>query len=121
MSIAGGAEIPGLSLRPDICNPDVVTVQVDMQNAFNPVNHSDMLHAVEDKLPSLLPYVLMAYQQRSPRARDPASRWHTRSTLERGRGASGQTYEAATLCADAPAHVVCGVGACGGGDRHRVP
>ena len=37
-----------------------------MQNAFNLANRDDMVHAVADKLPSLLPYVLMAYQQRSP-------------------------------------------------------
>ena len=66
MGISGGAEIPGHSLRPDFCNPDVVTVQVDLQNAFNLANRDDMVHAVADKLPSLLPYVLMAYQQRSP-------------------------------------------------------
>ena len=67
VGISGGAEIPGHSLRPDFCNPDVVTVQVELQNAFNLANHDDMVHAVADKLPSLLPYVLMAYQQRSPR------------------------------------------------------
>ena len=33
---------------------------------FNLANRDDMLHAFADKLPSLLPYVLMAYQQRSP-------------------------------------------------------
>ena len=35
---SGGSEIPGPSLRPDFCNPDVVTVQVDLQNAFNLTN-----------------------------------------------------------------------------------
>ena len=62
----GGAEIPGHSLRLDFCNPDIVTVQVDLQNTFNLANRDDMVHAVADKMPSLLPYVLMAYQQRSP-------------------------------------------------------
>ena len=62
MGISEGAEIPGHSLRPDFCNPDVDTVQVDLQNAFNLANRDDMVHAVADKLPSLLPYVLMAYQ-----------------------------------------------------------
>ena len=66
VGISGGAEIPGHSLRPDFCNPDVVTVQVDLQNAFNLANRGDMVHAIADKLPILLPYVLMAYQQRSP-------------------------------------------------------
>ena len=53
-------------MRPDFCNPDVVTVQVDLQNAFNLASRDDMVHAVADKLPSLLLYMLMAYQQRSP-------------------------------------------------------
>ena len=66
MGISGGAEIPGHSLRPDFCNPNVVTDQLDLQNAFNLANSDDMVHAVADKLPSLLPYVLMAYQQRLP-------------------------------------------------------
>ena len=66
VGISGGAEIPGHSSRPDFCNPDVVTAQVDLQNAFNLAHRNDMVHAVADKLPSLLPYVLMAYQQRSP-------------------------------------------------------
>ena len=66
MGISRGTEIPGHSLRPDLYNPDVVPVQVDLQNAFNLANRDDMVHAVADKLPSLLPYVLMAYQQQSP-------------------------------------------------------
>ena len=66
VGISGGAEIPGHLLRPDFSNPDVVTVQVDLLNAFNLANRDDIVHAVADKLPSLLPYVLMAYQQQSP-------------------------------------------------------
>ena len=66
VGISRGAEIPGHSLRPDFCNSDVITVQADLQNAFNLANRDDMVHAVADKLPSLLPYVLMAPQQRSP-------------------------------------------------------
>ena len=66
LGISGGAEISGHSRRPDFCNSDVVTVQVDLQNAFNLANCDDMVHADADKLPSLLPYVLIAYQQRSP-------------------------------------------------------
>ena len=57
----GGSEIPEHSLRPDFCTPDVVTVQVGLRNAFNPAYRGDMVHAVADKLPSL-----MAYQQPSP-------------------------------------------------------
>ena len=60
---SSGAEIPGHSLRLDVCNPDVRTVKVDLQNALNLANRDDMVHAVADKLPSLLPYVLMVYQQ----------------------------------------------------------
>ena len=37
-----------------------------MQHAFNLASRGDMVHTVADKLPTLLPYVLMAYQQRSP-------------------------------------------------------
>ena len=66
VGISGGAEIPRHLLRPDFCNSDVVTVQGDLQNAFNLAKRDDMVHAVADKVPSLLPYVLMAYQQQSP-------------------------------------------------------
>ena len=76
VGISGGAEIPGHSLRPDFCNSDVVTVQVDLQNAFNLANRDDLVHAVADKLPSLLPYVLMAYQRRSPLVIQPADGSH---------------------------------------------
>ena len=52
--------------KSEFCNRDVVTFQVDLQKACNLANRDDSVHAVADKLTSLLPYVLMAYQQRSP-------------------------------------------------------
>ena len=55
----------------DFCNAaDVVTVQVTCRAHSTWLNvwriRDDMVHAVTEKLPSLLQYVLMAYQQRSP-------------------------------------------------------
>ena len=66
VGIPGGAEIPGHVLRPDFLHPDVVTVQVDLQNAFNLYDRSAMSQAVSDHLPGLLPYVQTSYQRRSP-------------------------------------------------------
>ena len=66
VGISGGAEIPGHELRPDFLNPDVVTVQVDLQNASNLCDRSAMTQVVSEHLPGLLPYVQMSYQRRSP-------------------------------------------------------
>ena len=66
VGIDGGAEIPGHALRPDFLNPDVVTVQDDLQNAFNLWNRLAMTQAVSEHLPRLLAYVQMSYQRRSP-------------------------------------------------------
>ena len=57
--IPGFAEIPGHALRPDCLNPDVVTVQVDLQNAFNLCDRSAMTQAVSEHLHGLLPHVQM--------------------------------------------------------------
>ena len=48
VGIPGGAEIPGHALRLDFLNPDVVTVQVDLQNAFNLCDRSAMTQAVSE-------------------------------------------------------------------------
>ena len=66
VGISGGAEIPGHALRLDILDPEVVTVQVDLQNAFNLSDRTAIAHAVAGKLPGQLPYVMRSYQKRSP-------------------------------------------------------
>ena len=66
VGIPGGAEIPCHALTPDFLHPDVVTVQVDLQNAFNLCDRSAITQAVSEHLPGLLPYVQMSYQRRSP-------------------------------------------------------
>ena len=45
VGISGGAEIPGHALRLDILDPEVVTVQVDLQNAFNLSDRTAIAHA----------------------------------------------------------------------------
>ena len=66
VGISGGAEIPGHALHADFLDREVVTVPVGLQNAFNRSDRTAIVHAVADKLPGLLPYVMMSYQQRSP-------------------------------------------------------
>ena len=66
VGIPGGVEIPGPELRPDFLNPNVVPVQVDLQNTLNLCDRSAMAQAVSEHLPGLLPYVQMPYQRRSP-------------------------------------------------------
>ena len=64
VGISGGAEIPGHELRQDFLDPEIVTV--DLQNTFNLSDRTAIAYAVAGKLPGLLPYVMMSYQQRSP-------------------------------------------------------
>eukprot|EP00892_Ulva_mutabilis_P009926 jgi/Ulvmu1/7305/UM035_0094.1 len=65
VGISGGAEIPGHALYPDFHDPDVVTVQVDLRNAFNLFDRTAMLAAVAQHAPGPLPFVRMSYQQAS--------------------------------------------------------
>ena len=55
------AAIPGHAL-----DPEVVTVQVYLQNEFNLSDRAANTHAAADELPGLLLHVMMLYQQRSP-------------------------------------------------------
>ena len=66
VGISGCAEIPGHTLRPDFLDSEVVTVQVDLQNAFNLTDRTAVAHAVAGELPGLSPYVMRSYQHRSP-------------------------------------------------------
>lgn len=63
VGIPGGAQIMGHALRQNSQRPDTVTVQLDLDNAFNAMSRGAMLTAIAARAPSLLPYAEYMYSE----------------------------------------------------------
>jgi hypothetical protein len=62
VGVPGGSQIVGHAIHYGMsAHPSCVTLQVDWQNAFNTLRRGNMLVAVEQRCPALLPMVAWAY------------------------------------------------------------
>jgi hypothetical protein len=67
VGVPGGAQILGQALAAGIAaEPDCVTVQLDLRNAFNTLSRQWMLEAVAQRCPSLLPFATWLYATPTP-------------------------------------------------------
>jgi hypothetical protein len=57
----GHALVTGIAFE-----PDCVTVQLDLRNAFNTLSRQQMLEAVAQRCPSLLPFATLPYANPTP-------------------------------------------------------
>lgn len=61
VGVRGGAQIVGHAVRAGCNSADMVTVQVDICNAFNSVSRNVVLEQVFDRVPALGPWAAFAY------------------------------------------------------------
>jgi hypothetical protein len=67
VGVPGGAQIVGHALAAGIAaEPDCVTLQLDVRNAFNTLSRQRMLKAVAQRSPSLLPFATWSYATLKP-------------------------------------------------------
>jgi hypothetical protein len=73
VGVKGGAQIMGHALRAGTEAAGIVTLQVDIRNAFNTVSRTAMLAQIAERQPRLLPFARWAYSQSSQLYADPLS------------------------------------------------
>jgi hypothetical protein len=61
VGVRGGAQIVGHAVRASSSNPETVTMQVDVQNAFNSLSRQTLLNRVFEQVPALGPWAAYAY------------------------------------------------------------
>eukprot|EP00892_Ulva_mutabilis_P011623 jgi/Ulvmu1/8833/UM049_0013.1 len=66
VGVRGGPEILSHALAPDFSDAETVTVQLDLENAFNLIDRETIIAEIDAQLPALAAFARMAYGAPSP-------------------------------------------------------